>query len=173
MDYKTFTTERLMLRPTNTTDAVFIVELLNTPKFIKYVADRKVRTENDAKAYIEERMLPQLKRLGFANYTVIRTADNVKLGTCGLYSREGLEGIDIGFSFLPEHEKQGYAFEAASCLLNAAFNVFNIDEISAITTKDNLSSQKLIEKLGLRYKGTINLPDDPEDLWLYQLKNTI
>ncbi|MDT0557917.1 GNAT family N-acetyltransferase [Ichthyenterobacterium sp. W332] len=170
MGFKTFETERLRLRPTNVNDAPFILELLNTPKFIKYIADRNVRTIADAKTYIEERMLPQLKRLGYANYTVIRKSDDTKLGTCGLYSREEMEGIDIGFSFLPQHEKQGYAFEAARCILDAAFNEFNIDEISAITTEENLSSQRLIKKLGLNYKDIVHLANDTEDLWRYQLK---
>lgn len=46
--------------------------------------------------------------------TVIRKLDNVKIGTCGLYDREGIDGVDIGFAFLPEYEKKGFAFENAN-----------------------------------------------------------
>jgi hypothetical protein len=46
-------------------------------------------------------MTPQLKKLGFSSYTVIRKTDNAKVGSSGLYDREGLEGIDLGFAFLP------------------------------------------------------------------------
>lgn len=172
MTYKTFNTERLSIKPTLVEDAAFILEILNTPKFIKYVADRNVRTVLEAQTYIEERMLPQLKRLGFSSYTVTRKSDNQKIGVCGLYDREGFEGIDIGFSFLPQYERQGYAYESSSCLLNAAFNEFKVSKVSAITVKNNFSSQKLIERLGLTYKGIINLPNDPEDLLWYQLKKS-
>lgn len=168
--YKVFETERLILRPTLEEDAEFILELLNTPKWIKYIGDRNVRTVDDAREYIRIKMLPQLKRLGYSNYTLIRKSDQAKIGSCGLYDREGLDGIDIGFAFLPEYERKGYAFEAASKLKEAAFNVFGIKEISAITEKENISSQKLIEKLGLKLTGTTKLPDEDVELLLYKIK---
>ena len=149
-----FETERLLLKPTSEEDAVFILALMNTPKWLQYIGDRKVRSLEDAKEYIKTKMLPQLKRLGFSNYTIIRKSDQVKVGTCGLYDREGLEGIDIGFALLPEYERQGYAFEAAYKLKDVALHKFNIQPINAITSKGNSSSQRLLEKLGLRLLKT-------------------
>lgn len=166
---KPFETERLLIRPTNTEDAEFIFELLNTPKWLKYIGNRELNTIKDAEAYIENKMLPQLKLLGFSNNTVIRKADNLKIGTCGLYNRAGLEGVDIGFAFLPEYEKQGYAFEATNQLKEKALNELGLTEISGITTKDNIDSHKLLEKLGLTLAGTINLPNDDEELLLFKL----
>ena len=168
--YKNFETERLILKPTSEEDAEFIFELLNTPKWIKYIGDRNIKTVENAKDYIKIKMLPQLKRLGYSNYTLIRKSDNHKIGTCGLYDRDGLEGIDIGFAFLPEYERNGYAFESANKLMNAAFNEFEITKINAITVKDNISSQKLLEKLGLKLNGTTKLPDDNEELLLYKIE---
>jgi len=168
--YKNFETERLILKPTSEEDAEFIFELLNTPKWIKYIGDRNIKTVENAKDYIKIKMLPQLKRLGYSNYTLIRKSDNHKIGTCGLYDRDGLEGIDIGFAFLPEYERNGYAFESANKLMNAAFNEFEITKINAITVKDNISSQKLLEKLGLKLNGTTKLPDDDVELLLYKME---
>lgn len=165
---KTFKTERLILKPTDEKDASFILELLNTPKWLKYIGDRNVKTLESAKAYITNKMLPQLKKLGYSNYTVIRKSDKTKMGTCGLYDREGLDGIDIGFAFLPKYENKGYAFESANKLKNVAFNEFGIEEINAITTKDNVSSQKLLEKLEMRLFGTTNISNDNEELLLYK-----
>ncbi|MCU4163771.1 GNAT family N-acetyltransferase [Carboxylicivirga caseinilyticus] len=170
MEYKTFETERLILRPISENDSELILELYNTPKFIKYIGDRNVRTVEDAKQYIREKMIPQLQRLGYSNYVLIRKEDNQKIGTCGLFDREGLEGIDIGFAFLPEYEKMGFAFEASAKLKEVAFNEFDIKTISAITAKDNFSSQKLIEKLGLRLIGTTKLPNDDEELLVYKIE---
>ncbi len=165
---KTFKTERLILKPTDEEDASFILELLNTPKWLQYIGDRNVKTIESAKAYIANKMLPQLKKLGYSNYTVIRKFDKIKMGTCGLYDREGLDGIDIGFAFLPKYENKGYAFESANKLKNVAFNEFGIKEINAITTKDNVASQKLLEKLGMRFFGTTNISNDNEELLLYK-----
>lgn len=170
MDHKTFETERLIIQPTSEKDAKFIFQLLNTPKWIKYIGDRNVKTVEKAKEYINEKMIPQLDRLGYSNYTLIRKKDNQKIGTCGLYDREGMEGIDIGFAFLPDYENKGFAFEASNRLKDAAFNEFGIEIISAITTKDNLLSQKLLEKLGLKFTGMITLPNDNEELLVYKIE---
>lgn len=165
--YKSFETERLILKPTSEKDAEFVYQILNTPKWIQYIGERNVKTIELAKEYIKNKMTPQLERLGYSNYTMIRKLDNVKIGSCGLYDRDGLKGIDIGFALLPEYENKGYAFEAADKLKNIAFNEFDISEISAITTKDNISSQKLLEKLGLKLIGTTKVPGDEEELLLY------
>jgi len=170
MKHKTFETERLIIRPTSEDDSEFILKLLNTPKWTKYIGDRNVKTEESAKEYIREKMITQLERLGYSNYTLIRKEDSQKIGSCGLYDREGLEGIDIGFAFLPEYEKNGFAFEAANKLKEAAFNEFGITVISAITTKDNVSSQKLLEKLGLKLTGTTKLPNDDKELLVYKIE---
>ena len=169
--YQSFETERLLLKPMSKEDAPFLLELLNSPKWIKYVGDRNVHSIEEAASYIKIKMTPQLKRLGFSNYTVIRKTDHAKLGSCGLYDREGLEGVDIGFAFLPQYEKMGYAFESANKIKELAFSQFNLKQISAITTKENKDSQKLLKKLGLKYMKIINIPDDDEDLLLYELRN--
>ena len=169
-DYKIYETERLILKPTTEEDAKFILELLNTPKWIEFVGDRDVKTVEEAGEYIRIKMLPQLKRLGYSNCTVIRKVDNCKIGTCGLYDRKGIEGIDIGFAFLPKYEKKGYAFEAASKMINIAFNELGLTKINAITIKDNMSSQKLLEKLGMKFIGLTSIPNDNEELLLYRIK---
>ena len=168
-EYKTFETERLILRPTSKEDAAFIFELLNTPKWLQYIGDRNIRSVKDAEVYIENRMIPQLEKLGFSNYTVIRKSDQIKVGTCGLYDREGLDGVDIGFAFLADYEKKGYAFEAANRLKEAADKDFKLKGLNAITIQENSSSQRLIEKLGLDFKGILTLPNDKEELLLYQI----
>ena len=170
MKYKSFETERLIIRPTSESDSEFIFELLNTPKWLKYIGDRDIKTVEDAKDYIKKKMTPQLERLGYSNYTLIRKQDNQKIGTCGLYDREGLDGIDIGFAFLPEYEKKGFAFESSNKLKEVAFSEFDIKIISAITTKDNVSSQKLLEKLGLKFIKTTKIPNDDEELLLYKIE---
>lgn len=167
--YATFETERLFIRPTNYEDAEFIFTLMHTPKWIQYIGDRGVRSVEDASEYIEKKMQGQLKRLGFSNYTAIRKSDEIKVGTCGLYDRDGLDGVDLGFAFLPEFEGQGYGFETANCIKNAAFEVFKLERLNAITLPENIVSQKLIEKLGFDFIKMVTIPNDDEELMLFQL----
>ena len=116
-------------------------------------------------------MKPQLDRLGYSNYTIILKKNNLKIGICGLYDRKELDGIDIGFALLPKYEKKGYAFEATSKIRDVAFNDFVLEAILAITTKENLSSQNLLKKLGLKLCGKTIFPNDEEELLLYKAEN--
>ena len=168
--YKEFETNRLFLRPTLEQDAELIYQLMNTSKFIKYVGDRNINSIEDAEKYIRTKMLPQLRSDGYSSYSLITKTDGEKIGTCGLYNRAGIDGVDIGFGLLPQYEKLGYAYESSHRLMKAAFEEFEIEEVKAITSKANISSQRLLEKLGLKIEGTTRLPDGNEELLLYKVK---
>jgi RimJ/RimL family protein N-acetyltransferase len=163
-----FETERLFLKPTTIEDASFIYELLNTPKWLQYIGDRNVASIKSAEKYIQENILPYFKKNGFSNYTVIKKEGLEKIGSCGLYDRKGLEGIDIGYAFLPQYEGKGYAFEAANKIKEVAFSVFKIPTLLAITSQKNLGSQKLLQKLDFKYDRLIKIPNDDDELMLYQ-----
>lgn len=165
---KNYETERLVLKPADISDADFFLELYNMPSFIKYIGDRNLRTKQDAENYIKNRFLPQIQKLGFGNYVVILKEDNTKIGAVGIFEREGLDVLDIGFSFFEKYEGKGFAYEAANKLKEIAATDFGVKKISAITTKDNYSSQKLIEKLGLKFQKTVTIPNDDEELMYYE-----
>jgi RimJ/RimL family protein N-acetyltransferase len=167
--YPTFETERLVIRPTTSDDALLLIALYNSPKWLKYIGRRDVHTITQAEAYIAEHMTPQLERLGFSNNTLVRKSDSEKIGVCGFYDREGVDGVDIGFALLPQFEGQGYAFESATRLIELAANEWGIEQISAVTIEENLQSRRLLEKLGLQFMKTINLPGDDATLMLYRL----
>lgn len=165
---KFYETERLILRPMAAEDAEFILTLYNSPKFIQYIGDRYIRTVADAENYIERRFLPQFEKLGFGNYLILTKEGNQKIGGVGIFERDGLDVMDIGFSLLEEFEGKGYAYEAALKIKSVGMNDFGLKKLSAITTKDNASSQKLIEKLGLKFQRFVKIPNDPEELMYYE-----
>ena len=169
-EYKSYQTERLLLRPVVKEDAPFILELLNMPKWLQNIGDRNVKSLKAAEDYISTRMTPQLERLGYGNFAVIRKSDGAKMGCCGLYDREGLEGVDIGFSFLPAYERQGYAFESADKIMQLAQEEFKLTRVSGITMEANTASRKLLEKLGLKFEKFIKLPNDDEEIMYYAIQ---
>lgn len=165
---KSYETERLILKAAEVQDADFFLELYNMPSFIQYIGDRNLRTKEDAENYITNRFLPQIKKLGFGNYVVIHKELNKKIGAVGIFEREGLDVLDIGFSFLPNYEGKGFAYESASKLKEVVATDFGVHKISAITTKENFSSQKLIEKLGLKFQKLVTIPEDDVELMYYE-----
>ena len=167
-----FETARLRLKPAELSDAAFFLELMNTPKWVKYIGDRKVKTKEEAETYIQTKMLPQYIEKGFGNYVIILKKDNVKIGTCGLYDRPGLDGIDVGYALLPAFENKGYTVEAVEHLLELANGKFNLKQVNAITTLDNSASIKLLEKLAFTKVKQFKMEGDAEELYLYS-KNIV
>ncbi|PDH48836.1 MAG: GNAT family N-acetyltransferase [Bacteroidetes bacterium MED-G20] len=168
--FKSFISKRLLIRPTFEQDAKLIFQLMNTPKFIKYIGDRKISSINDAKNYIKVKMLAQLYLMGYSSYTLINKSNGDKIGICGLYNRAGVDGIDIGFGILPHFERLGYAFESSSRLIKGAFEELEIEEIKAITNQGNISSKNLLKKLGFKLIGKTILPDEKDELLLFEIK---
>jgi len=109
-----------------------------------------------------------MEKLGFGNYLMVTKEGNQKIGAVGIFEREGLDVVDIGFSLLDEFEGKGYAYEAAFKIKSIGMDDFGLKKISAITTKDNFSSQKLIEKLGLKFQRIVTIPGDTEELMYYE-----
>lgn len=160
-------TERLALREIEEKDAPFILELLNTPSWIKFIGDRNLKTEEDAKNYIATRLAPAYKTVGFGFYLTELKTDNISIGICGLVKRDFLEHVDIGFAFLPQYEGKGYGHESASAIMTHAQATLGLKTIAGITNSNNQRSIALLEKLGLRFQKMILLPEETEEIMLF------
>jgi RimJ/RimL family protein N-acetyltransferase len=58
-------TERLIIRQLTLDDAEFIIQLLNEESFIRYIADKNVRTHADAVNYLMNGPLASYRDYGF------------------------------------------------------------------------------------------------------------
>lgn len=160
-------TARLVIRPFTIEDAPFLLELINTPSWIKYIGDRKIRSLKKAAKYIEDSYLTHYEKNTFGLYLVELKDSKIPIGMCGLINREGLDDIDIGFGFLPAYEGMGYAFESASIWMQQAEEVFKLPRVVAITATYNERSINLLKRLGLTFEKTIQLSNDEEKLYLF------
>ncbi|RDI45683.1 GNAT family N-acetyltransferase [Falsibacillus pallidus] len=167
---KVVETERLILRWLTEEDAGFMLQLLNDTGYIQFIGDRGVRTEEEARNFLLNGPIKMYQEHGIGLYLVEMKEDGDLLGICGLIKRDGLEDIDIGFAFLEQFRGQGYAFEAAEAALAYGKDVKKLKRIVAITTKDNESSTKLLEKIGLRFESFVTLPNDTEELKLLSIE---
>jgi RimJ/RimL family protein N-acetyltransferase len=164
---KILETNRLGLRELDSaTDAEFMFELLNSPKFIQYIGDRGVRSVEQARTFIETRYQPSYELHGYGLYTVERREDGKQVGICGFVRRDSLPGPDIGFAFLPEYERNGYGYESAAAIMEYGRSVLGLDIVLAITTTDNEASGRLLEKLGFAFAELIESGE--ETLKLYR-----
>lgn len=169
---KVFDTERLVLRRMRAEDAAFVLNLLNDPSWLKFIGDKGVRTLDDAKRYVVEGPLRMYSRFGFGLWLVELKADGSPIGICGLIKRASLEDVDLGFAFLPEFRRNGYALEAASATVRYGRQSLGLERIIAITAPENHGSCRLLEKLGFSLEGTIRLTDASPEVRLYASDST-
>ncbi len=164
---KVLETNRLVLRQLSADDAGFILDLLNQPSFLRYIGDRGVRSMDDARRFVLKGPVASYEQFGFGLYLVELKESEVPVGICGLLNRKGLENVDIGFAFLPQFWSKGYAFEAASAVMDYGKGTLELDRIVAIASPDNDRSFKLLEKLGLKFERLIRLSEDQPEIKLF------
>jgi RimJ/RimL family protein N-acetyltransferase len=160
-------TERLTLRRIGLDDAGFILDLLNEPSFLRHIGDKGVRTEDDARRYIQDGPLASYQRLGFGLLLVERKGGGEPIGICGLLKREWLEDVDLGFALPPRFWGEGYAFEAASAVLAHARERLGLRRIVAITSLDNEPSIRLLAKLAFRFERVARFTAEGPELRLF------
>jgi ribosomal-protein-alanine N-acetyltransferase len=160
-------TSRLKLRPINLVDSSFMLELVNTKGWLKYIGDRKVHTVADAEQYIQ-RILDN--PLYF--YHVIEVASsNEPVGVISFLKRDSQQYYDIGFAMLPKFERRGIAFEACTAYMKAIQADQAFENLIAICLPNNEPSIALLNKLGFTYQNDFQQGEDI--LSIYALKNQV
>jgi len=159
-------TVRLTLRELAVDDAPFINQILNTPKFLKYIGDRNVRSDEDAHDFIVNKYISSYQNNGYGLWTV-ETHEGTAVGICGFVKRDYFDVPDIGFAFLPEHERQGYGYESALASMKYGRETLGFAQVLAITSLNNHASVSLLKKLGFTDDGIIEPQGEELRLFSY------
>jgi [ribosomal protein S5]-alanine N-acetyltransferase len=162
-------TDRLRLSPVTVDDTELMLAVWNDPAFIRNVADRGIRTVEQAREAIEDGVQKLFENHGFGPCSMSLKSDGTQLGICGLFKRENLDAPDIGFSVLPAHCGKGFAGEAAAAVVSYAQSELGISALTAIVSPTNVPSIGLIEKLGLKFERMITMPGDDDATSLYRM----
>lgn len=160
-------TPRLRIRYLTVADTQFILQLLNDPSFINNIADRGVRNEQDALAYLMNGPIKSYNSHGYGLYLVEHSEDAKPMGMCGLIFRPDLQETDIGFAFLPQFCRQGYATEAAKAVIYYGYQKLKLARIVGLTNAANLHSINLLAKLGLQFEKTVLLAPQQQAVMLF------
>jgi len=143
-----FKTQRLALAALTLDDAAFIRQLLNTPGWLEFIGDRNVSSEAEAYAYINK-----INENPAVNYWTVCLPDiPAPIGVISLIQRDYLDSPDLGFAFLPEFGGKGYAFEAASIILDHLRVQARYPRLYAIALPENTASIRLLVKLGFHFE---------------------
>ncbi|MGD2168756.1 MAG: GNAT family N-acetyltransferase [Chlamydiota bacterium] len=145
-------TKRLLLRQWKESDLSLFANINSDRRVMEYFPSTLSKKESDSLAEKIQKELKE-KEYGFWAIEVIGVAPFI--GFVGLHYPDFQASftpcIEIGWRLAYEHWGKGYAFEAASKVIDYAFNTLNLQELVSFTTVKNKRSRKLMEKLGMTH----------------------
>jgi RimJ/RimL family protein N-acetyltransferase len=146
------TTERLRLRPRTMADLDACVAMDLDPQVHRFIYLQGPPDPMRHRQYLRARIAAGWPPRG-GIWTVEERTTPGFLGWCGLFPLEDSGLIEIGYRYVPSAWGRGVASEAGRAVLDHGFRVLGIDPIVAVTHPDNLGSQRVLEKIGLRARG--------------------
>ncbi|MDP6343896.1 MAG: GNAT family N-acetyltransferase [Alphaproteobacteria bacterium] len=149
-------TSRLRLRRFDDGDLPLLTELFADHSVRRYLAvgrmDRVAAL--DFAAEFIRRSEGELSEAGCGALALTRKADGRPIGYCGLRPLpDRIRAVELLYAVAPDCWGNGYASEAARAVVDWGFAVLLIDEIHGFTRPEHGASRRIMEKLGMRYRG--------------------
>lgn len=94
------------------------------------------------------------QREGFGLWVIRLRETGEFVGDCGLTPQEveGVVDVEVGYHVRGELQGHGYATEAATACRDHARDMLGVGRLIAIIHPDNVPSQRVAEKIGLRFE---------------------
>jgi RimJ/RimL family protein N-acetyltransferase len=161
----TLHTARLVLRPPAEDDLPFLLQTMNTPAVMRYLAG-EVRSAEE----VSDGLAADIAAFGLADghrrWTVWTRDGDRRLGRCGLFhvrsaaAPETLRGQrEIGWTLAEEAWGHGYATEAARAVLEFAFAELKLQTVYAQTSDSNATSTRMMGRLGFARRSALDYVD--------------
>lgn len=156
-------TPRTRLRPWREADRAAFAAMNAHPEVMRDLGGPLSRARSDAKL---DRYVATFNRHGFSRLAV-ESRDGDFLGYAGgMPSSEDHPlgpHVDIGWRLTRSAWGHGYATEAARAALDDAFTRVGLKEVLSYTAPDNLRSQRVMERLGMRRDPARDFTIDHDD----------
>ena len=170
-------TGRLILRTIDEGDAQMQDRILNTPTVMARLGGVKELHEIEAK---HARSMALYARERFSFLFMIEKETGEMVGHCGIKRVDNplarnVDDHEIGWLVREDRWRRGYAEEAMRAVLDWAFGPVDAPFVVALTSKLNVGSWKLMEKLGMVRREDLDFEDPsypPEDRLVIQYSLT-
>ncbi|MCI9476343.1 GNAT family protein [Anaerovoracaceae bacterium 41-7] len=149
---KSLETERLNLRMFTPEDAEDVYAYASNPNVGPPAGWAPHKSVEDSRKIIEEIFMPP------EAWAICIKGDDRVVGVIALEPdniRPEANSRELGYNLAEEHWGKGYMTEAAKEVLRFAFEELGLDQVGICTSRVNRRSQRIIEKCGFTYEGTI------------------
>lgn len=145
-------TDRLILRMWNRKDAAALYEYASNPDVGPHAGWKPHESVSESRFIIDELFRQNM------TWAITEKGTDKPIGSIGFEIdkyRPEINSREMGYSLAKEHWKKGYMTEAARRLIKYGFEELNLDVLMIRTSDTNLRSQRVIEKCGFTYEGTL------------------
>jgi RimJ/RimL family protein N-acetyltransferase len=142
-------TKRLLLRTYKTQDLETVYLLCSDPEVTQFFSTEYKVNREDILASLPRR-LKRWQTQGFGQFGVFEKKSNKLIGYCGMQYLEEKSEVEIYYGLFKEYWLKGLATEAAMAVLRFGFEELNLPQIVAVTHPENLSSHKVLQKIGMK-----------------------
>lgn len=151
--------ENILLRNFERKDASFLLDLYSSPEWNAKIRNNAIHSLKSAEQFLKNHILKEYVDQGYGFYVIESLQARTPIGLCGITLRNGQSIPDIGFGVLPQYKNKGFAFEAATLVLQFIKQNFDFTKIDAFATLENIPSQNLLKKLGFIFLEEIFHPE--------------
>ena len=143
-------TKRLYLRELRIDDKKELMKVLSNPQSMQFYPHPF--SEEEVEKWIRWN-IENYRLYKHGLWAVILKDGDVFLGDCGITMQNICDEIvpEIGFHIIDEYCNRGFATEAALACKEYAFRVLKYSKVFSYATTQNLSSQKVAEKIGMQF----------------------
>lgn len=160
-------TDRLILRTWKDEDREPFAAMNADPEVMQYLFNKLDRKESDE---LIDRFRNDYARQGYGMMSVERMEKGEFLGFTGIgHHRWFPDEVEIGWRLARFAWGRGYATEAAKACVDYAFKVLALDHLIAITLPENVRSQAVMKRIGMKEDRRTTV--EGVDLILYRLPN--
>jgi ribosomal-protein-alanine N-acetyltransferase len=147
------TTDRLALERFSATDLDWLAALHADPDVMRHVGGPHSREQ--VSAVLENRILGYYdEHPGLGTWKTIERSTGAPIGLHLLNNIQGETLMQVGYFLHKNAWGKGYGTEMARALVRYGFVDLKLPQITAMTGLDNLASQRVLLKSGLRRNGT-------------------
>ncbi len=148
--FPTLTTERLVLREVEESDADAMFEMFQHPDVVAYWSEWTDMSSADTRARIAA-MIAERKANNQIRWGITLRENGLYLGSAGFWRwQKAHRRGEIGYELGRNHWGNGYMKEALAPILAFGFESMNLHSVEANLDPNNARSARLLEGLGFR-----------------------
>lgn len=166
--WEIFKTERCIVRETIVEDVDSLYDIYGEPEITEYMEDLYEERDEEI-AYIKDYRRRMYGFYGYGIWTVLTRKEGQVIGRAGISWREEFDVPELGFVIGVPWQRQGYAYEVCTAILNYAWKEIGFKQIQALVMEHNEKSAALCRKLGFQDSGTTVLQNVRYILYKMQL----